>query len=339
MYHKSENATLEADSPGSQTLASLKAEALKDQGRNPRNQSGRFTTTKANSGVRIKVTRSCKIMKEAYFREMEWSRIFVSGPVDPTWNPFQFYCQLCKANISIYGKGARDFLRHHSTEEHVRKDQRWRYEYLYKVDQVTKSKIHQVRGKDGNLLNVYQLELEHSKYIKAELLEIGQKLPFYDEYKSGMDYMSSSSDNRSRVQLSVLRKFLPIYGNLEFQKTIWSDVGVIVNTKLCLPTSTGGKRLTVSMLSMSYLLPLLLEYPHGSVPRAEVSKPTNSFHLIWYCCNTCSMRSPKTSVLTSTPTVNTQSSSSETGSSYLHSSGTGVEIKSADNFPSPPDQN
>ena len=164
-------------------------------------------------------------MKEAYFKGMEWTRFFVSGPVDPKWNRYKFYCQICKANISIYGKGAREILRHHSTEKHFMKDQRWRYEHLYKIDPVTKARIHQVRGKDGKVLTPYQLELELPKFIDVELVEICPKLPFYDEYLSGMDYMASSSDNRARVQLSVLGRFLPTYGDIEVLKRFWSDVG------------------------------------------------------------------------------------------------------------------
>ena len=150
------------------------------------------------------MTLSCKIMKEAYFKAMKWTRTFISGPVDPRWNPYKFYCQICKANVSIYGKEAKEILRHHSTEKHLRKDQRWRYEYLYTVNPVTKSKIHQIRGKDGKILTPFQLELELPKFKHAELVEIGQKLSFYDEYMSGADYMASSSDNRARIQPSVL---------------------------------------------------------------------------------------------------------------------------------------
>ena len=102
---------LQADSPGSQTLASLKLEALKDRYRQPRIQQGRHTIKAKTSGSRRKITRSCKIMKDAYFKGMEWTKTFVSGPVDPRWNPYKFYCQIWKANISIYGKGAREILR------------------------------------------------------------------------------------------------------------------------------------------------------------------------------------------------------------------------------------
>ena len=219
----------EAGSPGEQTLASLKAEAMKDKGTRSRNRQGRFVQSATSQGTRRKVTRSGKIMKEAYFKGMEWTRTFVSGPVHPRWNPYKFHCQICKSNVSIYGKGAREILRHHSTEKHLRKDQRWRYEHLYEVDPVTKAKIHQVRGKDGKILTPYQLELKLLEFRHVGLVEIGQKLPFYEEYMSGTDYMASSSDNRARIQLSVLGRFLPHYGDLEVLKAFWNDVGVIVN--------------------------------------------------------------------------------------------------------------
>ena len=238
-----------ADSPGEQTLASLKAEAIEDRSKLSRNKRGRFSQVSTTRGTRREVTRSCKIMKEAYFKGMEWTRTFVSGPVDPKWNCYKFYCQICKANISIYGKRAREILRHHSTEKHLRKDQRWRHGYIYKTDSVTKTGIHQVRGKDSKVLTPYQLELELPEFIDAELVEIGPKLPFYDEYLSGMDYMASSSDNRARVQLSVLGRFLPTYGNIEVLKRFWSDVGVIVNHQALFTDFDWSKeRLTVSIL-------------------------------------------------------------------------------------------
>ena len=109
---------------------------------------------------------------------MEWTRTFVSGPVDPKWNRYKFYCQICKANISIYSKGASEILRHHSTEKHLKKDQRWRYEHLYKIDPYTKARIPQVRGRDGKLLTPFQLALELPKFQDVELVDIGKSAPF-----------------------------------------------------------------------------------------------------------------------------------------------------------------
>ena len=227
---QSPQTTFNLDSPGLQTLAALKKEAVADRQQKIRStkakgkgQSGRGTS------ARVKTTRTCKVMKEAYFRGMEWTRTFVSGPVDPKWNKYNIYCQICKANISIYSKGARETLRHHSTEKHLRKDQRWRYEYLYKLDPCTNTRIPHVRGKDGKLLTPYVLAIELPRFKNVELVDIGEKLPFYDEYMAGADHMSSSSENRARIQISVLGRFLPNYGDIDILRSFWRDLGVVVN--------------------------------------------------------------------------------------------------------------
>ena len=104
-----------------------------------------------------------------------------------------------------------------------------------------------MRGKDGKLLTPYQLEMELPNFINSPLVEIGKKLPFYDEYMAGADYMSSSSGNRARVQLSVLAKFLPSNGDIKLLKSFWSDMGVIVNhLSLFTDFNWGKERLSVS---------------------------------------------------------------------------------------------
>ena len=191
-------------------------------------------------------------MKEAYFKGMEWTKTFVSGPVDPRWNPYKFYCQICKGNISIYGRGAREILRHHSTERHLRKDQRWRYEHLAIEYPVIGRIKHHVRGKDGRLLTPYELQLELPKFIGVELVDIGEKLPFYDEYAQGVDYMASSSDNRVRVQMSVLGNYLRSYGDISTLRNLWRDVGVVVNHQSLFTDFDWSKE----RLSVSIFLPL-----------------------------------------------------------------------------------
>ena len=245
-------ASTQPDSPGGQTLAALKAEAVSEKTKSGtrRRQSKKPTRPKGES--RHRVPRACKIMKEAYFKGMEWTKTFVSGPVDPRWNPYKFYCQICKGNISIYGRGAREILRHHSTERHLRKDQRWRYEHLAIEDPVSGRVKHHVRGKDGRLLTPYELQLELPKFIGVELVDIGEKLPFYDEYAQGVDYMASSSDNRVRVQMSVLGNYLRSYGDISTLRNLWRDVGVVVNHQSLFTDFDWSKE----RLSVSIFLPL-----------------------------------------------------------------------------------
>ena len=102
--------TFSADSPGIQTLAELKKEAVHDRQQKTGNEKGRYVvsskeTARAMRGVSI----SCKIMKEAYFKGMEWTRTFVSGPVDPRWNKYKFYCRFARQIYPSTGKGPEKF--------------------------------------------------------------------------------------------------------------------------------------------------------------------------------------------------------------------------------------
>ena len=156
---------------------------------------------------------------KAYLKGLEWTHTFVCGPVDPKWNRYKFYCQICKANISIYAKGAREILRHHSSEKHLRKDKRWRYEYRCRIDLVTNVRIPKVRGKDGKLFSSFQA-LQLPKFKDAEVVDISEKLPFYDELMSGADHRSSFSEDRARVQRSVLGRFLLHYGDIDVLRNL-----------------------------------------------------------------------------------------------------------------------
>ena len=160
---------------------------------------------------------------------MPWTRTFVSGPVDPKWNKHKIYCQICKCNVSIRAKGPKEILRHFATERHLRKDQRWRYEYLTIEDPLTKRRRYQVRGQDGKVLSNYQLQLELPHFINCELVDIGEKLPFYDEAMAGVDYMASSPQNRARLQISVLGCFLPLSGDVQVLRGLWQQIGIALN--------------------------------------------------------------------------------------------------------------
>ena len=83
------------------------------------------------------MSRPGKVMKTGYFKNIQWTRLFVTGPLDPLHNKHKLYCQLCKSNVSIYSKGAREIVRHYQSEAHLRRDQRWRYEHLGKFDKIS----------------------------------------------------------------------------------------------------------------------------------------------------------------------------------------------------------
>ena len=97
------------------------------------------------------------------------------------------------------------------------------------------------------MLSPLELEAELPKFIDVELVDIGVKLPFYDEFMAGHDHMASSSENRVRVQISILGHALPTFGNLGTLRELWKDIGVVANHQSLFTDFNWGKeRLSVS---------------------------------------------------------------------------------------------
>ena len=191
-----------------------------------------------------------KVMKEAYFKGIKWTKTFVTGPLDPEHNKHKFYCQICKANISMFSKGAREIVRHYQSESHLRKDQRWRYEHLRLVDPVTGQVRHEVRGKDGRVLTPVELEREKPLFENAVLVDIGDKHPFYDDYIAGTTATPSSEEIRICTQISLVGHFVPQCGDVLLLQTLWNQIGIAANHKEPFsPLEWGATTLTVSILS------------------------------------------------------------------------------------------
>ena len=243
--------SFDCSSPGTETLAALRQEAIKEK------EKGRLPPQvqpkpKRPSRPRRRIGR---IMKEEYFDSMPWTRVFVSGPLDPKWNPNKSYCQICKCNVSIKAKGPKEILRHYANERHLRKDQRWRYEYLPIEDPITKKLRHHVRGKDRKILPHYQLRLELPLFINAELVDIGEKLPFYEEAMSGAGHMASSPQNRARIQISILGHYLLLSGDISVLQTLSQYTGTVVNYQaLFADIDWSTAKLSVSGLHVAYIL-------------------------------------------------------------------------------------
>ena len=192
--------------------------------------------------------RTGKILKEAYFKGIQWTRTFVTGPLDPEHNKHKFYCQICKTNVSIFSKGAREIVRHFQCESHFRKDQRWRYEHLEKKDKVTGRIIHEVRGKKGQLLTPLELEREKPFFMQVPLVETGSSNPFYEDHMAGLGSIAGQEEIRLCVQISMVALFTPRCGDLNVLKSLWSQIGTVTNHKsLFSPYDWGSSKLTVSI--------------------------------------------------------------------------------------------
>ena len=170
-----------------------------------------------------------KILSNASFEGFDWAKVFATGPQDPDNHKYSFFCRFCHKNVSMYGKGRGELIRHYQRKSHFRIDQRWRYEHLRKVNPITGVPRHYVRGWDGRLLDHTELQKELPYFEDSPLVEIGPCYPFYSDHVKGLQTSDNSSATKASVQLSVFSSYLPGDGNLSFLARFWSDVGSITN--------------------------------------------------------------------------------------------------------------
>ena len=164
-------------------------------------------------------------MRDDYFKRMRWARIFISGPTNPLKNKYRVFCHICKKNLSMYSKGPREIERHFKTERHLRRDERWRYEYLRTVDPVTGEDIHQVRGRDTKVLTKFELAKELPHFIDTELVELGERRPFYHEFIGEHPTSTLVEESRAATQLAVLGSFVGSCGNIQLLQRLWGHIG------------------------------------------------------------------------------------------------------------------
>ena len=172
-----------------------------------------------------KVSRRGVPMREEFLSKIGWTRSFISGPSDPLHNPYMVWCHMCKKNFSIKTKGTVEILRHHRTEKHLRRDQRWRYEHLKTVDPVTGKVQHRVRGKNGKILSKKDLADELPRFIHTELVDVGERNPFYEDYLQGHTSAPITPQSRLRTQICLLGDFIQSSGDLALLRKLWARVG------------------------------------------------------------------------------------------------------------------
>ena len=198
-----------------------------------------------------------KTMKEAYFKGIHWTKTFVTGPLDPLHNQYKFYCRICKTNVSIRSKGAREIVRHYQTETHLRKDQLWRYTHLSRKDSVTGLVTHQVRGRNGVLLTPLELEKGKANFEGALLVDLGSEFPFYEDYLARQEGRKTTGSARDSTQIALIATIVPLSGNIELLRTLWSQVGENMDYQEAFaPFDWSPARLTVSSFPGSVFKPV-----------------------------------------------------------------------------------
>ena len=186
-------------------------------------------------------------MKEEFFSKLGWTRSFITGPADPLHNPYMVWCHICKKNISVKTEGTLEILRHHRTENHFRRDQRWRYEHLKSVDPVTGKVQHRVRGRNGKILTKIELAKELLKFIHVELVNIGERFPFYDDFVKGTSTTLVTPASRTKTQIHLIGDFVQQLVDLRRLRKLWAQIGSLTNyqTSYC-DFDWGEERISVS---------------------------------------------------------------------------------------------
>ena len=181
-------------------------------------------------------------MREEFFAKIGWTRSFISGPADTLHNPYMVWCHMCKKNISIRSKGTMEILRHHRTERHLRRDQRWRYEHLRTVDPVTNKMQHRVRGRNGKLLSKIELARELPKFIHAELVDTGERFTFYHDFIEGRTTALVTPESRAKTQLRIVGDFIQRQGDFSILRSLWSNISSLTAIKPVSVTLIGEMR-------------------------------------------------------------------------------------------------
>ena len=202
---------------------------------------------KAPKRKRRKQTRGVP-MREEFFSKIGWTRSFISGPADPLHNPYMVW-HICKKNISVKTKGTLEILRHHKTERHLRRDQRWRYEHLKSVHPVSGKVQHRVRGRNGKILSEIELAKEMRHFMHVELVDIGERFPFYDDFIKGTSTTLVTPESRAKTQIHLIGDFVQQLGDIGMLRKLWSQIGSLTNYQISYcDFDWGEERISVSSL-------------------------------------------------------------------------------------------
>ena len=130
-------------------------------------------------------------MREEFFVKIGWTRSFISGPADSLHNPLMVWC-----------------------------DQRWRYEHLKSTDPVGGKTQHLVRGRNSKMLTKMELAKELPKFIHVELVEVGERFPFYEDFIKGTTTAVVTPESRTRAQLCLIGDFNHTHGDLSVLRNL-----------------------------------------------------------------------------------------------------------------------
>ena len=217
-------------------------------GTDSREEQARGSTKQKRSSKGGRVSQRGVPVQEEFFTKIGLTRSFISGPADPVHIPSMVWCHICK-KLSLKTKGTLEILRHHSTRKHLRRDQRWRYEHLKSVDPVTFKVQHRFRGRNGKILSKIELANELPNFIHCELVDIGERFPFYDDFMQGRTTALVTPESRAKTQLRTVGDFIQRQGDLTVLRNLCARISSFTDHQATLCNFDSDEdRVTVSFI-------------------------------------------------------------------------------------------
>ena len=88
---------------------------------------------------------------------------------------------------------------------------------------------HRVRGRNGKILTKIELAKKLLKFIHAELVDIGERFPFYEDFIKRTTTALVTPESRFRTQLCLVGDFIQTHEDLLVLRKLWSRVGPTIH--------------------------------------------------------------------------------------------------------------
>ena len=227
-----------------------------NQGPSVSQQQQRATDTTDTSGEesdksqprrRVRSKRTFK-MKKSYATS-ELARFSVTGPTDASTKLSEFYCRLCRKDVSVLTHGSPEVLRHFQGIRHFARDQRLRLE----------TPGWRVLGFDGKPLTEVELERQRDKILRAPLVVRDREYPYRE------DLIPDASGNTD-LQLPVLAKVsslvdvLQLGGSYELVERLWERFVLTASRVNVSVTWSWNEVLVSSMCPPEHMCRLFVTY-------------------------------------------------------------------------------
>ena len=108
---------------------------------------------------------------------------------------------------------------------------------------------HRVRGRNGKILSEIELAKELRHFMHVELVDIGERFPFYDDFIKGTTTTLVTPEARIKTQIQLIGNFIQQLGDIGMLRKLWSQLGSLTNyqTSYC-DFDWGEERISVSSL-------------------------------------------------------------------------------------------